>query len=103
MWAELLLLALLGATGWFWLDSLRARERAMAAARRACERDGLLLLDDTVSCVRLRPGRDDEGHFAFERSFRFEFSDDGDNRRAGTVTVLGAIVEGLQLEPFLLQ
>ncbi len=103
MWFEFLLLAVIGATGWFWLDSLRARERAVAAARRACERDGLLLLDDTVSCTRLRPGRDDEGHFAFQRDFRFEFSDTGDNRRAGSVIVLGASVEGLQLEPFLVQ
>ena len=33
----------------FWLDSLRARERALNAGRAACERYHLQFLDDTVS------------------------------------------------------
>ncbi len=38
----------------FWVDSLRARERALAAGRRACERYGVQLLDETVQFARLR-------------------------------------------------
>ena len=48
---ELLLLALLFIGGWFWYDSLRAREHALRAGKGACENDGLQFLDDTVVCV----------------------------------------------------
>jgi hypothetical protein len=84
--ASLLLLALLG---WFWLDSVRARDAAVAAARKACLADGLQLLDDTVSLARLKPARDDDGRLLLQRSYAFEYSDTGDNRRRGSVTLLG--------------
>ena len=47
----------LAGLAWLWLDSLRARETAVAAARAACNAEGLLLLDATVSIasLRLRP------------------------------------------------
>jgi hypothetical protein len=34
------------------------------------------------------------------RTYRFEFSDDGIGRRAGSVVMLGAQLESLQLEPY---
>jgi hypothetical protein len=40
MWEAAALLAI-GAGLAFWIDSLRARERALAAGRAACERSGL--------------------------------------------------------------
>jgi hypothetical protein len=33
--------------------------------------------------------------------YRFEFSDDGVNRRAGQLVLLGPDLESLELEPFL--
>ncbi len=88
-WPEILAFALLAIAAWFWFDSLRARDAAMAAARRACESEGLQLLDDTVALSALRVFRDDEGRLRPKRIYDFEFSETGDNRRRGSVVVLG--------------
>ena len=64
----------------FWIDSLRARERAVEAGRSACKRYALQFLDDTVSFSRLRLGRDDEGQLKLARTYTFEFSDTGNNQ-----------------------
>jgi len=82
-------LVLLGALGWFWLDGLRARDAAVAAARRACESEGLQFLDDTVSFAGIKLERDDEGALRLRRVYNFEYSDTGDNRRRGSVVMLG--------------
>ena len=63
----------------FWIDSLRARERALAAGRAACERNGLQLLDETVAGAGLRLARNEEGELRIRRVFVFEFSDNGNN------------------------
>jgi uncharacterized protein DUF3301 len=83
-----------------WLDSLRARERAVQAGRSACERYDLQFLDDTVSFARLRLGRDQEGQLKIARTYTFEFSDTGNNRRHGAIVMLGGEVLDLQLEPY---
>jgi hypothetical protein len=70
---------------WFIADSLKAREAAHAAARKACEEAGVQFLDDTVSQMRLKLARDNQGRAVVERWFRFEFSDSGDDRQQGTV------------------
>jgi hypothetical protein len=87
--AEIASLALLGLLGWFWLDSLRARDAAVLAVRRACEGEGLQLLDATVAFGGLKLSRNDEGRLRLARTYRFEYSDTGDNRRPGSVVLLG--------------
>jgi len=87
----------------FWADSLRARERALAAGRAACQRYGVQLLDETVAASALRLARDGDGRLRIRRVFAFEFSDTGNNRRHGSVVILGAEVQDLELEPYPLQ
>ncbi len=87
----------------FWIDSLRARERALAAGRSACERYGLQLLDETVQFAKLRLARDEAGRLRLRRSYSFEFSDTGDNRRHGAIVMLGGELQDLQFEPYQLQ
>jgi hypothetical protein len=87
----------------FWIDSLRARERALAAGRGACERYGVQLLDETVQFARLRLARDEAGRLRLRRTYSFEFSDTGNNRRHGAIVMLGAQLQDLQLEPYKLQ
>jgi len=96
---ELLLLLLAGLGGWYWFDTLKARENGVAAARQACAEEGLLLLDDTVAGRSTRLARDDDGRLRLRRVFAFEYSDTGDNRRAGSVSLLGHEVEFLHLRP----
>jgi hypothetical protein len=96
-------IVLIAAGIFFWLDSLRARERALSAGRAACQRYELQFLDDTVSVSRVRLGRDDEGQLRIARTYTFEFSDTGNNRRHGAIVMLGGELQDLQLEPFRIQ
>lgn len=84
----------------FFLDSLRARERAVRAGREACKRYGLQLLDDTVSFARLRLARDDEGRLKVARTYTFEFTETGNTRRHGAIVMLGQELRDIQLEPY---
>ena len=102
MWEAAALIAIIAGIA-FWIDSLRARERALAAGRAACERNGLQLLDETVAGAGLRLARNDMGELRIRRVFVFEFSDTGDNRRRGSVVVLGAEVQDLYIEPYAIQ
>jgi hypothetical protein len=88
-WMETICLIVLLAAGWFWLDSFKAREAGIRAARAACAADQLLLLDDTIALGSLRPERDEAGKLRLRRVYDFEYSDTGDNRRRGSVTLLG--------------
>ena len=102
MWEALGLLALVAAA-LLWADSLRARERAVRAGRSACERYQLQFLDDTVSFARLRLARDEGGQLKISRTYTFEFSDTGNNRRHGAVVMLGGEVADLHMEPYRMQ
>jgi hypothetical protein len=102
MWeAAALLVIVLGAL--FWGDSLKARERAVTAGRSACERYQLQFLDDTVAFTRLRLARDEEGQLKISRTYTFEFSDTGNNRRHGAIVMLGGDVADMHLEPYRVQ
>ena len=96
-------IVLIGAGIFLWLDSLPARERAVAAGRAACRRYELQFLDDTVSFTRLRLARDEEGQLKIARTYVFEFSDTGNNRRQGAIVMLGGQVQDLHLEPYPVQ
>ena len=102
MW-EVAVLALILLALLLWVDSLRARERAVQAGRAACKRYDLQFLDDTVSFARVRLARDAEGQVKIARTYTFEFSDTGNNRRHGAIQMLGARVLDLRLEPYPVQ
>lgn len=88
---------MLAAGAWLWFDNLRAREAALAAGREACEAEGLQLLDDTVAATRMRLARDHHGRIAIRRTYAFEYTDTGNNRREAHVTLIGREVEVLSL------
>ena len=86
---ELLGILVLAALAWLWLDSLKAREAAVRAAREVCAAEGLMFLDDTVAISNLKPVRDNDGNLTLQRSYNFEYSDTGDNRLKGSVVMQG--------------
>lgn len=97
--SELVTIGLLAALGWFWYDSMRAREAAIAIGKEVCRRDGVQFLDETVALANLGFARDTMGHLKFRRTYRFEFSDTGNNRLKGSVVMTGTRVELLNLDP----
>lgn len=92
------LLGLAAAAG-YWLEAMRSKELARAAGKRACEQAQVQFLDDTVELVRVRVKRDDHGRLGFYREYRFEFSDDGADRRRGALALFGKRVLRVSLEP----
>lgn len=95
---EILLLGLLGAAGWYWYSGMQVREQAVAVGRRACADSGLQFLDESVALGRTRLTRNGSGQLQFQRDYRFEFSDTGNNRRPGVVRMLGDRVEWISLD-----
>jgi len=94
---ELLLLLPLGGLLFWWMDSLKAREIAVRVGKQACRERGLQFLDDTVALATISLKRNEEGVLSFLRIYRFEFSDTGDNRLDGDVTLLGKRVQWLRV------
>ena len=97
---DLIFILLLAAGVWFWLDSLRSLETARGAGKRACLSAGVQFLDDTVTVTALAFKRTARGQLVIRRTYHFEFSDTGDNRLEGTLVLLGAKVESVEMEPF---
>ena len=103
MWEAFVLLLLIVLATLLWADSLKARERAVRAGRSACERYQLQFLDDTVAFARVRLARDEDGQLRIKRTYTFEFSDTGNNRRHGAIVMLGGEVADMHLEPYRMQ
>lgn len=95
----ILVFALFALPAWFWYDSMRAREAAVTFGEKACAQDGFQFLDQTVVLESIAVGRNRRGRVALRRSYRFEFSDDGWNRRKGSLMLMGDQVEWIRLEP----
>ena len=97
---NLLLLLLLIALLWFWLNSLHALELARNAGKQVCSNAGVQLLDDTVSSTSLALARNESGRLVFRRTYRFEFSETGNSRLEGQLTLLGVKVISVTMEPY---
>ncbi|MCL2830090.1 MAG: DUF3301 domain-containing protein [Betaproteobacteria bacterium] len=97
-WFEFFALLFFAALAWLWYDSLRAREAGVSEARASCAAEGWQFLDETVAIESLRLARDDMGQLRLRRVYRFEFSDTGNNRRAGNVVLFGDEPALLHLE-----
>lgn len=86
--SALLLIVVLMAFYWFWMDGSRAREVATTAVRRGCEVRDLQFLDGTVELNQLWLCRTVQG-VRIRRTFRFDYSDDGASRYSGHAVVCG--------------
>jgi len=100
--ASLFALLALGALGGFWFHSIHILEIAREAGRKACIRESVQFLDDTVAGTGLALARDKNGRRILRRSYRFEFTETGNNRREGEVVMLGDRVESVTMEPYLM-
>jgi hypothetical protein len=92
--SNLLVVFLLLLLGWFWLDSLRAREIATEICKTACSQRELQFLDQTVALKRLGLAWRSEG-VRIRRVYRFDFSEEGVGRRSGYLVMQGLVLEDL--------
>jgi hypothetical protein len=92
------LLLLVAAAGWFWNDSLRARERMLETCARLCRELKLQFLDETVALARLGVTRGTRGSLEITRDYVFEFSGTGQDRWQGRATLAGRRVVTVQFD-----
>src|SRR5690606_28211458 len=86
----LIFLMIAGAAVYGWWNAARAAaERAMVLGRNACQAAGVIWLDQSVHANALRLRRRDDGWMGLERSFRFEYSEDGIDRHVGRLVLFG--------------
>jgi len=95
---QLLPFLVLGLIALWWWDSMRAREAAVAASRRACRAFEHQFLDDSVVLRGIRPQRDPRGGWCLARLYHFEFSPGGAGRYSGYTRVLGRRVVDVHLD-----
>lgn len=73
----------------FWSAGRAAAERAEQVGRDACRAAGVQWLDQSVHATGLRLCRHDNGWLGWERTFRFDYSRDGQDRNAGRMVLRG--------------
>ena len=88
-WSLLLLCIAFSGVALFWHDALGARARANAAARETCAATGGMLLDGTVAFRSIKVVRGVGGRLAFERTYVFDYTLDGNTRQQGFVVMFG--------------
>jgi hypothetical protein len=99
----LYLLVLLFAVAVFWQSAMQARDAANVAAREACNERGVQLLDGTVAFRQWKLQRGRDGRMGLQRTYVFDYSEDGETRRQGFVIVSGRRVEFVGLGPTLVR
>ena len=98
---ELILLVILIALAWFWLDSLAKRERAILLGRELAARFNLQLLDETVACSKLWLARNRRGHVQLLRTYEFDVSANGADRLNCSLMLLGNQLGTWHIPPYL--
>ena len=69
-------------------------ELAARIGRDACRAAGVQWLDQAVHATGLRLRRHANGWLGLERSFRFEYSEDGHDRHVGKLVLFGGKLVG---------
>ena len=92
-----ILIILLVAIAWFWLDSSRAREFAVEICRQASEKYGVQFLDESVVLSKFGIRWPEQG-LRFRRVYDFDFSRNGDERLSGQVALIGIELEFLDFD-----
>lgn len=73
----------------FWSAGRAAAERAESLGRDACRAAGVQWLDQSVHETGVRLCRHDNGWLGLERTFRFDYSLDGQDRHVGRLVLRG--------------
>lgn len=97
---EWIILICIGVGALYWQSAARAKEIAVAAARRECKLFDVQFLDSTAALTRLSMSRDANDNWRAWREYRFEYATDGEVRYQGRVTTLGPRVIRVALETF---
>jgi hypothetical protein len=98
-WPEFLGVVALIFIAWAWHANLAAREFANRIAAETCTQAGVQLLDGTVATLKLALARSPDGRLALRRTYVFDYSEDGYERRRGFVVLTGLSLDSVGLGP----
>lgn len=98
--SDLSLIFLLLASGWAWLDSISAREKALTLGSDLAKRYNLQMLDETVACNRVWLARNTHGHLLIQRTYAFEVSASGAERLSCQIVLLGKDLQTWYIPPY---
>jgi len=98
-WTILVLLILVVMAALLWHRNLACRELANRVAGTTCGRAQVQLLDGTVAFARYGVGRDTHGRWTLLRTYVFDYTDNGVDRRQGFVVLRGLDLEAVGLAP----
>lgn len=73
----------------FWSAGRGAAERAKALGRDACRAANVQWLDESVHAIGLKLCRLENGWLGWERTFRFDYSRNGQDRNSGRLVLRG--------------
>lgn len=96
-----MLIVILAAITWFWMDSLSKRERAILLGRELATKLNLQLLDESVACSKIWFGRNRHGHVQLLRTYAFEVSPNGSERLPCHLILLGNQLSSWHIPPYL--
>ncbi|PPC83440.1 MAG: hypothetical protein CTY38_04275 [Methylotenera sp.] len=98
---ETILIVILLGIGWFWIDSLNKRERAILLGSELAARFNLQLLDESVACSKIWLGRNRLGRVQFLRTYEFDVSASGNDRLHCHLMLLGNQLGDWHIPPYL--
>lgn len=98
-WTPLVLLVVAALAALFWHRNLACRELANRIAIDTCRQAEVQLLDGTVAFSRFGAGRDVRGRWTVLRTYVFDYTENGVNRRQGFVVLRGLSLEAVGLAP----
>lgn len=98
--SEFIVLFVLVAAIFYWIDTIFAKEIAVKHAKERCKELGVTFLDETVEITKVRLRRNPHGTVQFRREYSFEFSSDGIRRFDGQIVMLGKVLFDLTMAAY---
>lgn len=97
---EFIILFVLVAAIFYWVDTIFAKEVAVKHAKERCKELGVTFLDETVEITKTRLKRNPRGTIQFRREYSFEFSSDRIRRFDGKIVMLGKVLADLTMAAY---
>jgi len=98
--SEFIILFILVALIYYWIDTIFAKEIAVQHGKERCKELGVTFLDATVEITKTRLRRNPRGTVQFRREYSFEFSSDGIRRYSGEIIMLGKVLTDLNMSAY---
>jgi hypothetical protein len=96
--STLALLLIILITVLLWQHSTLSRDRAIRTARETCKKQDLQFLDGTAALQSIRPVFSRERGPGLQRTYTFDYSEDGIGRRTGCIIMHNTRVAAVLLD-----